>query len=194
MLRGASTRMFPLALMLALALLTFWLDRAVREERQPPAERRHEPDFIISNFTVTNYDRDGRVASTLTAQKMIHFPDDDSTVLDFPHVVQTKPDEPRMTLTADRGTLSQDAADVFLYDNVVLVREARNTTPEQRLTTTFLHLVRGRSLVRTDREVRIYQEDKELTGRGMEYDNETGQLFLRERVRGRFDPKKKQDP
>jgi lipopolysaccharide export system protein LptC len=193
MLRGAATRLFPLALMLALALLTFWLDRAVREERPHPADRRHDPDFIISTFTITNYDREGRVESTLTAKKMVHFPDDDSTELESPFVVQTKPDEPRMTLSADRGTLSQDAADVFLYDNVELVRAAKDTTPEQRLTTTFLHLVRSRSLVRTDRDVRVYQEDKELTGRGMEYNNETGQLFLRERVRGRFDPKKR-DP
>lgn len=190
-MRGAATRLFPLALMLSLALLTFWLDRAVREEQPHPAQRRHDPDFIVSKFTVTNFDREGRVESTLTAEKMVHFPDDDSTELESPYVVQTKPDEPRMTLKAERGTLSQDAADVFLYDNVVLVREAKDPTPQQTLTTSFLHLVRSRSLVRTDRDVLIHQEDKELSGRGMEYDNETGRMFLRERVRMRMDPKKK---
>ncbi len=192
MTRGTANRMFPLLLMLALALLTFWLDRAVREEQVHPSLRRHDPDFIISDFHVTQYDREGRVESTLTGRQMRHFPDDDTTEIDAPVVVQTKPDAPRMTLTADRGALSQDGVDVFLRDNVVVVREAREPNPEQRITTSFLHIVRGRSLVRTDRDVRIFQPDKELTGRGMEYNNETGEMFLRERVRGRFDPKKKE--
>lgn len=191
MMRGAADRVFPLALMLALALLTFWLDRAVRDEQAHPSLRRHDPDFVISNFRVTQYDREGRVESTLTAKQMRHFPDNDSTEVDSPVVVQTKPDAPRMTLTADRGSLSQDGVDVFLHDNVLVVREARAATPEQRMKTSFLHIVRGKSLIRTDRDVHIFQEDKDLTGRGMEYDNETGQMFLRERVRGRFDPRKK---
>ncbi|MGE0876455.1 MAG: LPS export ABC transporter periplasmic protein LptC [Burkholderiales bacterium] len=191
-MKGAADRAFPLALMLALALLTFWLDRTVREEDAVALPQRHDPDYIVSNFTVTNYNRDGKVESTLTARKMTHYPDDDSTELEFPHVVQTKPGEPRMTLTADRGALSHDGVDVFLRDNVVLVREAHEATPEQRVTSPFLHLVRERSLVRTDREVLIYQQDRELAGRGMVYNNDTGQFLLHERVRGRFDPRKPQ--
>ncbi|MSQ54601.1 MAG: LPS export ABC transporter periplasmic protein LptC [Betaproteobacteria bacterium] len=193
MMRGATNRMFPLALMLALALLTFWLDRAVREEQLHPSLKRHDPDFIVDNFTITRYDAEGRVESTLTARKMRHFPDDETTELEAPLVVQTKPDKARMTLTSERGALSQDGVDVFLYDNVLLVRDAKDEAPEQRMTTSFLHIVRGKSLVRTDRDVLIHQEDKELSGRGMEYDNETGQMSLRERVRGRFDPKKKEE-
>jgi lipopolysaccharide export system protein LptC len=193
MIRSATNRMFPLALLLALALLTFWLDRAVREEQLHPSLKRHDPDFIVENFTITRYDGEGRVESTLTATKMRHFPDDDTTELESPLVVQTKPDKARMTLTSERGALSQDGVDVFLYDNVLLVRDARDQAPEQRMTTSFLHIVRGKSLVRTDRDVLIHQEDKELSGRGMEYDNETGQMSLRARVRGRFDPKKKEE-
>ena len=59
------------------------------------------------------------------------------------------------------------------------------------MTTTFLHIVRGRSLVRTDREVVIVEPERQIIARGMEYDNETRQLFLRENVRGYFEPKKK---
>lgn len=190
MLRGAANRIYPLALMLALALLTYWLDRAVREERLQPSLRRHFPDFIVNNFTVTNYNREGSVESTLAAKQMLHYPDDDSTELEAPRLVQTKPGEPRMTVTADRGALSQDGADVFLYDSVLLVREQKDPNPEQRMRTSFLHVVRDKSLVRTDREVDISEPDRQLTGRGMEYDNENGQLSLRENVRGRFAPRK----
>lgn len=185
-----TTRLFPLALMFALAMLTFYLDRAVREEEPHPALRRHDPDYLIANFTTTTYDQNGLAESILSAAKMIHYPDDDSTELLAPRVVQTKPAEARMTVSAERGTLSRDGEEIFLYDNVRLVREADAQRPEARMTTSFLHVVRDRSLARTDREVLIEEDDRSIAGRGMEYNYESGQLLLRSEVRGHFVPKK----
>lgn len=189
-MRLTTTRLFPLALMLALALLTFYLERTVREEETQPALRRHDPDYIVSNFTTTTYDREGAPLSVLSAAKMVHYPDDDSTELLAPRVQQTKPDEPRITLTAERGSLSGDGAEVFLYDNVVLVREAHAARPAARMTTSFLHVVRDRSLVRTDREVLLEEDRRSLSGRGMEYNSESQELTLHSDVVGRFEPKK----
>ena len=56
--------------------------------------------------------------------------------------------------------------------------------------TSFLHIARGGSLVLTDREVAITEDDRSLTGRGMEYDNRTGELLLHHQVHGRFEPKR----
>jgi len=44
--------------------------------------------------------------------------------------------------------------------------------------------------VRTDREVEISEEGRVLSGRGMEYRNDTQQLVLHDHVRGRFEPRK----
>ena len=189
------TRMFPLLLMLALAGLSFWLERTVREEEGVhPSLRRHDPDYIVDNLAHTRFNAQGVVESTLAAAKMLHYPDDDSTDLVAPRVVQTKPDEPRVTVTADRGALSQDGEEVFLYDNVLLVRDAGPDRPEARMRTSFLHVVRGRSVIRSDRDVVFTEEGRELSGRGMEYHNDSRELFLRERVRGRFEPKNKDTP
>jgi lipopolysaccharide export system protein LptC len=188
--RLTTTRLFPLALMLSLALLTFYLDRTVRDEDSPSALRRHDPDYIVSNFTTTTYDREGLPLTVLSAAKMVHFPDNDTTELEAPRMMQSKPKEPRMSLRADRGALSGDGEEVFLYDNVVLVREAEADRPEARLTTSFLHIVRDRSLVRTDREVTIVEDRRSLSGRGMEYNSESRVFTLLADVRGRFEPKK----
>ena len=191
----SATRLFPLLMMLALAALSFWLERTVREEEgEHPSLRRHDPDYIVDNLLHTRYNEQGAVESTLAASKMLHYPDDDSTDLIAPRVVQTKPAEPRMTVTADRGTLSQDGEEVFLYGNVLLVRESGPERSESQMRTSFLHLVRARSVVRTDREVVVTEADRVLSARGMEYHNDTQELFLRERVRGRFQPRKKEKP
>ena len=194
-MRLSTTRMFPLLLMLALAGLTFWLERTVREEEGAhPSQRRHDPDYVVDNLTHTRFDLQGKVESTLTAAKMLHYPDDDSTDLIAPHVVQTKPNQPRVTLSAERGALSQDGEEIFLYDNVLLVREGGPERYETRMRTSFMHVVQAHSIIRTDRDVVITEEDRVLSGRGMEYRNDTKELFLRERVRGRFEPSKKARP
>ena len=184
----SSTRLFPLALMISLALLTFWLDQAVRDEEQPASARRHDPDYIVKDFTTTTYNAAGAAESMLSADKMLHYPDDDSTELLSPRMVQSKPDEPRFTVRAERGAISGDGQEVFLYDDVVLVREADGQRPEARMTTEFLHVVRERSLVRTDRPVKIVEGSRSLSGRGMEYNNESRELLLRHDVVARFEP------
>jgi lipopolysaccharide export system protein LptC len=187
----AAARLFPLTLMLALALLTFWLERAVREEELHPSLRRHDPDYVIDNFRVVNYGPGGAVESSLTARKMIHYPDDDLTEIALPRLVETKPDKPRTEVSALRGALSQDGEEVFLFDNVLLQREATDARSEVRIETSALHFVRSRSLVRSESDVRITEERQVISGRGLEYDLDAGRMALRERVRGRFEPKRK---
>lgn len=182
------TRLFPLALMFVLAALTFYLDRAVRDEEVRPANRRHDPDYLVANFTSTTYNSAGEPETVLSAAKMIHYPDDDSTELVDPHVVQHKAGDARMAVSAARGTLSRDGEEIFLYDDVLLVREATAQRPEARLSTSFLHVVQDRTLVRTDRDVYMQEGPRSLSGRGMEYNYGSGQLELRANVRGKFDP------
>ena len=187
----STTRLFPLALMLSLALLTLWLDHQVRfEEGGHPSLRRHDPDYLVTNFTTTTYNRDGNAETVLAAAQMQHYPDDDSTEVSAPRVMQAKPAQPRFTVQADRGKISREGDEIFLYDNVVLVREADDARPQARMTTSFLHILRDRSLVRTDREVLFEEEGRSLRGRGMEYYNATRELFLRDEVHARFEAKK----
>jgi lipopolysaccharide export system protein LptC len=187
-MRFSTTRLFPLGLMLALALLTFYLERTVREEDAPPALRRHDPDYIVAKFTTTTYNRDGDAETVMSAERMVHYPDDDTTEIFAPRVVQTKPNQPRYTVRAERGQLSRDGDEIFLYGDVVLVRDASAEGPEARMTTEFLHVLRDRALVRTDREVKIVEGRRSLTGRGMEYNNASRELLLRSDVVARFSP------
>ncbi len=172
--------------MLALALLTFYLERTVREDDAPATLRRHDPDYIVSNFTTTTYTGEGAVETVMSAERMVHYPDDDTTELFAPRVVHAKPDQARFSVRAERGQLSRDGDEIFLYGDVVLVRDAAADRPEARMTTEFLHVLRERSLVRTDRLVKIVEGGRSLEGRGMEYNNASRELVLRADVIARF--------
>jgi lipopolysaccharide export system protein LptC len=182
-----TTRLFPLVLMLALALLTFYLERTVREDEAAPTVRRHDPDYLVGSFTTTTYNRDGTVESVMSAERMVHYPDDDTTEVFAPRVLQAKPGQPRYTVRAERARLSPDGNEIFLFGDVLLVREATAGRPEGRMTTDFLHVGRDRSLVRSDRPVKFVEGGRMLQGRGMEYNNESRELHLRADVRASFD-------
>ena len=94
-------------------------------------------------------------------------------------------------MRADRGVLAREGEEIFLYDNVQLERDPDAQQPGARMNTSFLHIVRDRSIMRTDREVTVVEGRRSLTGRGMEYNNDTRELMLHSDVRARFEPEKK---
>ena len=107
-----------------------------------------------------------------------------------PHLVETKTGQPRTDVSATRGVLSQDGEEVFLYDNVVLEREATDARSAMRVETSELQYARSRSIARSERDVRIIEDRQVISGRGMEYDLDAERIALRERVRARVEPKK----
>jgi LPS export ABC transporter protein LptC len=149
------------------------------------------PSARTLSVTVLGAATDGGVATSAFTSRRTRAaaatPDDDTTALVAPRLVQAKPEQPRLVLSADRGLLSRDGAELFLHDNVVLLREPLAESAEARMQSSFLHVLRGRALVRTDREVRFTERGRTLVGLGMEYDNEARRLELQARVRGVFE-------
>lgn len=184
----APTRVFPLLVALALAVLSYALERAVREGPPGPEARRHDPDYIVERFELTSYGPDGSVTTRFTAEKMLHYPDDGTADILVPRAVVSKPGKPRHRASADRAAVADDGEEAFFYGNVVLVREPDATRPEARLETEFLHLVGGDDLALSDRAVHMQDGASTLAGRGMEYHRDTGEFYLRERVRGSLAP------
>ena len=187
----APTRLFPLLVAFALAVLSYALERAVREGPPGPEPRRHDPDYVVERFVLTSYGPDGSVATRFTADKMLHYPDDGTADIISPRALVSKPGKPRYRARSDRAAVADDGEEVFFYGNVVLIREPDATRPEARLETEFLHLVGGVDVAASDREVHMRDGASALAGRGMEYHRDTGEFYLRERVRGTLAPQKR---
>ena len=116
----------------------------------------------------------------LSAARMLHYPGRrHHRAASRRACCRREPDEPRLTVRAERGQLSRDGDEIFLYDNVLLVREAdaehARGAHDHRASCTSCAM---RSLVRTDREVKIVEDTPLAQGRGMEYNNESRELIL----------------
>lgn len=182
-----SNTLFPLALVIGLALLTFWLEHAVQPSGDGTSEAaRHDPDFVVENFTATNMNKAGKPVSTLTARRMVHFPDDDSTELDLPRLVQTQENGPPVHISADRGNVTKDGEEIRLYGNVIVRREATPERPEMRMDTTYLQVFPDTEIARTPERVVITEGKSRLVGVGMEVSNKTRVFELKSKVSGTY--------
>lgn len=183
-MKPRANTMFPLVLLIGLAGLSFWLERAVQEEEGEVREEQNDPDFIVENFTARNMDKNGKPASTLTAKRMKHYPDTEQSELEKPFLVQLNDNGPPVHISADRGLIAGTGDEVRLYGNVVVERQATAERPELRLETKYLQVFPEKDLARTTEYVVITQGRSRLTGVGMEVNSKTEEFVLKSKVSG----------
>ncbi|MGZ8267572.1 MAG: LPS export ABC transporter periplasmic protein LptC [Burkholderiales bacterium] len=178
---------FPLLLLIALAGLTFWLDRIV----QPPEPGRRpmsglDPDYIVDGLSAVKMDAQGRVAHALRAQKMTHYPDEDLTVLVEPKFVAYVQGQAPVTITSREARMSGNGEDVYFERDVRIVRAPFASSSELVVETSFLHVIPEAKIAKTDRPVTIRDANAVVVASGLELNSETRVLKLEGRVKGTF--------
>jgi lipopolysaccharide export system protein LptC len=185
------TAWFPVLLLAAVAAVTVWLDRHV----QPPetvanGKARHDPDYIAHNFTVTRIGPDGAVRYKMNARRMQHYPDDDTTDLEAPRVINFRNAGITMTATSKTAKLSSNGDNVYLQDDVRLTRSPYEGHSELNMRTSWLHVIPDDGFAKTDKPVQIEDANTLITSDGLEFDNNTRILKLLSNVRGRYEKSK----
>ncbi len=191
MLTERLTAWVPLFLIGMLAALTFWLDRAVQPfARDTGGAARHDPDYIVDNLSAVRMSETGKASYTLSAVRMVHYPDDDTTLLTTPRFVSYSSSRALVTITASRATVSSNGENVYFQDDVRVTRAAYGDSSELLMRTDFLHVIPDDNLARTDRPVTITDAATVVTAVGLELNSETQVFKLLSNVRGTYDPSK----
>lgn len=180
---------FPLILAGLLAIITFWINLAV--EQQGPkidGSNRHDPDYTMNNFVTTQSDITGKLRYVLAATEMLHYPDDDSTVLQRPRFTQYTTDKPYTQIEGLRGYISSDGEEIELVDNVKVVRQAFEGKGEMQLLTEKLIIFPKQDLAKTSSPVMITQAPKTVIhGTGMIFDKKNQTIKLLSRVKVHYE-------
>ncbi len=94
----------PLLPLLLLLGATYWLSQQVQPiPPAPDGNKRHDPDFIVSKLSAITLNEQGAPHFILSAQKMVHYPDNDSTHLDDLHLSSLYPGQPPVYTSARTG-------------------------------------------------------------------------------------------
>lgn len=184
-----SAILYPIVLLLILALITAWINHAVQPSKPKlDGSSRHDPDYIMSNFVTTQTDINGDLRYKLAAIEMKHFPDDDTTELRRPRYTQFATNKPYTQVQALRGYVSSDGQQVQLVGNVKLTRQAFADKGEMTLDTDYLNILPNEDLVRTDSPVVIRQAPKTIIyATGLLYEKNIHTVTLLHKVRAHYE-------
>lgn len=187
----------PVFLLGGLAALTYWLDAQIQADTpRRDGSARHDADMYIEHFRGVSFGADGKIRQALAAERAEHHPDDDSVDFTKPELALTDPGRPRMSVTADAGSLSGDRETVTFRGNV---RATRDALPEGApstdglrgpvtLTAETLTVVPKKGRAETDGPVTVEEPRGIIHATGIVVDNETRTIKLKSGVRGTLSP------
>ncbi|MEX3547851.1 MAG: LPS export ABC transporter periplasmic protein LptC [Burkholderia sp.] len=172
---------------LALAGVTYWLLQATLP---PPGEavsrpKTHSPDYFADNFSVTELDQSGATQYRLTAIKLIHYEDDETSQLSLPAMRAFQPGKPVATATSKRGTVNGDVSIVDLYDDARILRAAGGGDPPMEADSEHFRVLVNDDVIETEKPVKL-QRGLSIANatNGMKYNNVTRVIDLYGNVRG----------
>ena len=181
----------PLLMMGALALGTYWLVRNTPTFSTPEAVREvgHEVDYFMQNFTIKNFEEDGKLKSEIQGTEARHFADTDILEIDQARILSININRQLTTATANRAYSNGDGSEVQLTGNARVVREESldpqgKKLPRLEFQGEFLHAFLNEERVQSHLPVRLTRGADQFTGNVFTYNNLDQVAVLTGRVRG----------
>ena len=183
----------PLAWLVVLAIFaafTWWLQHLV-EPLVPSTERavRHDADYTMDTFTVTEMNAAGDTRYRLQAESMEHYADDGSARLIRPQVRFFSRERVPWTLVADEGTVSANSNEIHLNGAVLIERPASATQALLRLTTSNVLIYPHDEVAETREHVMLQDPLNTTRAVGMRVQMKDERVQLLSQVQGRYAPR-----
>jgi lipopolysaccharide export system protein LptC len=182
------TSWVPLAIVALLAGMTFWLDR-VANTRLPsnPAGFSHDTDYVVENFSATTFDEQGHPHYRLSANKMAHYMDDDSTELEMPNFERHAVDSAPIHVSSRRGLITASGEDVYFLGDTRIERPARPGQPALVIEADYIRVIPDADILRTDKPITVRQGASIIQATGLFIDGEKHIMQLAGRVKATYE-------
>lgn len=168
----------------ALGTLTFWLWNKLDEDAAKQARPKlHEPDYYLTNMVRNSMDEDGSLSSVLKADKVVHFPDDDSTELARPRMEIYNGSSNPWYVVADSGLLKSGNDVILLHGKVRIWRLDGVGNRELEVVTTELRVFPKVQYAETDNAATLTSPTSVTHTIGFKANFEHDRVELLERVR-----------
>jgi len=189
-------RLMPLILMGALTLVTFWLVQKNTPPEKSTLERvrLHEPDYTITNGTLSALNALGNTKYRILGNKVIHYDDDASIDILAPRMRLFQPDKSPVTVKSDTGHLDGDLTILDLIDNASIFRPAQAATTIQAATlrmlasSTYFKVLINDDIIETNRPITLEQGLSIMhSTEGGRFNNVEQSMVLLGQVKGRIE-------
>jgi len=189
-------RLTPLILMGGLTLVTFWLVQkgAPPEKSMLERARLHEPDYTITNGTLSALNEIGSTKYRILGKKVIHYDDDASIDILAPRMRLFQLDKTPVTVKSDTGHLDGDLTILDLIDNASIFRPAQAATESQAATlrmlasSTYFKVLINDDIIETNRPITLEQGMSTMhSTEGGIFNNVEQSMTLLGQVKGRIE-------
>lgn len=182
---------FPILILGLFAALSLWvLQQATHTNKPGESVEGHHPDAFATDAELSSYTAAGTLEYRLWADRMQHYPDDDSTELTKPHSELYREQGPPWRVKASHGWLSSGGEEVRLEGDVEITRTASATNKPAEVYSDTLTLWPDRDYAETDDKITYITTDLRVDAVGMRARLDTGDLELMSEVRGVHTPSK----
>lgn len=194
MIDGRSANRFRFAVVLALgaalALGSFWVLEVMRKGivDTMPDSPRTEPDIYAEKFNFVRISRSGDAQYSISGERLIHRPEDNSFEIELPVVNSVSAARPPMTTRAQRARVEDDYSKVHLYKDVEVNRPATTVSQHFQLKSEYLLLLPDEDAMKSDKPVDMMLGTSKLRGTGMYANNATRELRLSSDVHALYHP------
>lgn len=163
-----------------IALASFWIVEVMRRsaEDMPVDRPAGQPDFYVERFNFVKTSALGKVQYHISGQRLTHYPDDDSYLIQHPIVNSVLSEGPPMMTRADRAVVNEKQTHIHLHDNVVSERPASEQAAYFRLRSQYMLVLPDEDLMRTDQPVEVLLNQSKVTGTGMVANNATREVQI----------------
>lgn len=186
-LRDVATAAFPIGLLLVLAALSYWLSVVSTADPVDIGGRfRHDPDTIIRQFDGVSYDEKGNRKAGLQGSELIHYPDDESSVIRKPLLRRFSANGQPATISANQAVINSDGSEIELTGDVRGYRPPQAGKAAITLTAPHMLVLVDEERARTPGVARIQQGSSWISGTGFDADQVTQVYNFHSNVSGSY--------
>lgn len=178
----------PLAILLLLAGLSFWIERAVQQGDGSASASKSDPEGIMENFEALRTDPRGNPQYRLSANRLKHYTGSKRTEMETPRFVLIDAEGGDITAVSHHATVSENGDEIELTGSVDVTRAARPGQSAMTLLTERLLVYPDRNLLRAPGRVTLRDDNLDIQAGAMEYRAGPRQVYLTGRVKTRYLP------
>lgn len=176
----------PLAILLVLAGLSFWIERSVQLPDGAAGTDKIDPEGIMENFDALRTDLEGNPQYRLSARRLKHYSGSKLTELEEPHFTRMDARTGEIDAVAREARVSADGNEIDLRGKVVVTRAARPGQSTMTLRTERLLVFQDRDLLQAPGPVNVTDDTLTVDAGAMEYRAGPRIVKLSGRVKTRY--------
>lgn len=167
------------------AAIGWWLKEQLIPDITPQSSiKQQSQDYSMKSFTLTGMNQQGKPYYQLTADSLIHYPEDDHSDLEKPYIIFFRENEPPWHIDSEKGKVYEQGDLVELLGKVIIKRASSPTTGPITITTYNLTVRPNDEYAETDESVHMFGNATDLKSIGMRAFLKEGRILLLNEVKG----------